>query len=76
MHFYLLLRQGADCMIPSQSPLPISTILDLWGKGHDTREIARILGTHESVIYNGMARLREQRANRIALGFKLHQGSR
>lgn len=32
-------------------------ILNLWNSGHDTSDIAEIIGVHESVIYNALAKM-------------------
>lgn len=43
-------REDADA-------LPVATICDLWNAGHDTAQIASILGLRESQVYNVLARL-------------------
>jgi transposase len=34
-----------------------SQILNLWNEGKDTSDIAAIIGVHESVIYNALAKM-------------------
>lgn len=40
-----------------EPPVPLSEVLNLWNMRFNTADIARMLGTRESVIYNMLARL-------------------
>ena len=44
-------------IISSPSTPNTKLILDLWDKKKTTLEIAEIIGCHESVVYNALARL-------------------
>ncbi|NTG86179.1 helix-turn-helix domain-containing protein [Agrobacterium rhizogenes] len=42
---------------PSASTPNTKLILDLWNEKKTTLEIAEVIGCHESVVYNALARL-------------------
>ena len=42
---------------PSGIAINRAIVLDLWYSGKDTQQIADIIGVHESVIYNALAKM-------------------